>query len=163
MLSDQEIKKWEQALAAEVQALMSRRKELDSEIEQKNKKLGLLREMLILESGAPLSPKNTRPSQATSDGRPTAATVREAALNILSEAGRPLHITEIHQGFLDRGQAIPGAGTPFNILVHMLKDESVVRVARGTYALRSSLPPHAIPAAAKPRRRKRRRSKKRKG
>ncbi len=59
-------------------------------------------------------------------------------------ATRPLHISEIHEQFVARGYTIPGSGTPFNILAHLVNDKSFVRVARGTYAQAGSVPPEQV-------------------
>lgn len=61
--------------------------------------------------------------------------VRERSEEILRDAGRPLHINEIHAEFERRDFHIPGAGKPVNLIVHLRRDSSVVSPARGIYAL----------------------------
>ncbi len=87
--------------------------------------------------------------------------VRELTQKILTEAAGPLHINEIHRQFVSKGYPIPGGGTPFNILVHLLNNKTFVRVARGTYAIAGTVPEEQVLARA-PKVRKPRKSKKRK-
>jgi hypothetical protein len=53
-----------------------------------------------------------------------------------------MNIKEIHAEFIRLGYAIPGKGTPFNILVHMSREvrqrdkSRFYRTGKGTYALR---------------------------
>jgi hypothetical protein len=149
---------WEAALAREIKRLQGERERLDSELQRATKKLELVKQMRLLEDG---SAQNVTPAVvAFKDGRPTPTAVREMAHKILSESARPLHISEIHEQFLARGYAIPGSGTPFNILAHLVNDKSFVRVARGTYALAGSVPPEQVLPRAERKARRRRRKKK---
>jgi len=148
------IRAWERELAGALNLLQKKRADLDVEISQVTKKYELVRQMLALEAGG------TEPPTADGGGgttiRTTPAEVREAVRIVLSEAAQPLHINAIHQQFKQRGYSIPGAGTPFNILVHLAKAPEFVRVARGTYALAGSVPDADVlqPRPRTPRRRK---------
>jgi hypothetical protein len=66
------------------------------------------------------------------------------ARRVIAEAGHPIHITEIHRQFVDKGYPIPGGGTPFNILAHIVNDKTFVRIARGTYALTGTVPEEQV-------------------
>jgi hypothetical protein len=129
-----ELRQWERSLSGEIEALKKRRGDIDTEIQQQSKKLDLVRQMLTLEGHG-----SDRPAP-TAEARTTPDRVREAAKAVLAGAGRPLHINDIHQAFIDRDYPIPGGGTPFNILVHLVKSSGFVRVARGTYALAGTVP-----------------------
>lgn len=143
---------WESDLLKEVERLQSERSRIDAELQKAAKKLELVRQMRSLEDGSAASPA---PDAATpKDSRATPNTVRDMARKILSESSRPLHISEIHSEFLARGYAIPGGGTAFNILAHLVNDKSFVRVARGTYALTGSVPEDQVLRKARRRRRK---------
>jgi len=143
-----ELRSWRDALESEADALKQRRADLDVDIQKISKKLELVSQMLLIESGAPAQ-LNTQ-SAVLSDHKATPANVRESARLVLASSARPLHINEIHQAFIERGFAIPGAGTPFNILVHLVKSSGFVRVARGTYALAGAVP-DALVLPTKPR------------
>ena len=130
------IKEWERALSADLDSLILRKQGIEAEIRSVSKKLELVRQMVALEGSGVAGDV----PETNSKGKATPASVREAARQILKSAVRPLHINEIHTEFLSRGDAIPGVGTPFNILVHLLSDPTFVRVARGTYALSGTVP-----------------------
>jgi hypothetical protein len=150
-----ELQRWERSLVDEVEALRKRRADLDAEIQQRSKKLELVRQMVTLEAGASaavaIQASGGMEARATPDG------VRDAAAIILTDAAQPLHINDIHRQFLDRGFSIPGGGTPFNILVHLVKSPRFVRVARGTYALAGTVPDAQV-LPTQPRRPKRRKN-----
>jgi hypothetical protein len=121
------------ALEKELKALQGKKSVIDQELALVSKKLDLIRQMRRLESG------DAEASTPVTLG--SGADVRSLARQIIADAGNPLHISEIHRQFLDRGYAIPGEGTPFNILAHIVRDKELARVARGTYALASQTPP----------------------
>jgi HB1, ASXL, restriction endonuclease HTH domain len=148
---------WEAALQREVERWQRERSRVDSELQRATKKLELVRQMRSLEAD-PL-PEKAPAALPVNERRATPTAVREMTQRILSESGRPLHISEIHKQFLNKGYAIPGGGTPFNILAHLVNDKSFVRVARGTYALAGSVPPDQVlpRAERKTKRRKRKR------
>ncbi len=150
---------WETTLGREIQRLQSERERVDSELQRATKKLELVKQMRLLEGGS--APGATPAVIAPKERRATPTAVREMAQKVLSESARPLHISEIHEQFVARGYAIPGSGTPFNILAHLVNDKSFVRVARGTYALAGSVPPEQVlPRAERKTRRRRRKAKK---
>jgi hypothetical protein len=148
---------WESALQSELERLQHERDRVDIELQRAAKKLELVKQMRLLES----SPTDATPRIAPTikEARATPTTVREMAHRILSESSRPLHISEIHQQFVARGYAIPGSGTPFNILAHLVNNKSFVRVARGTYALVGSVPEEQILPRAERKSKRRRRKK----
>ena len=118
-----------------MKSLQTQKNAIDQQLALVGKKLDLVRQMLRLESGE-------------DDGKVVPAVgagtdVKGLARQIIEEAGKPLHISEIHRQFLERGYAIPGEGTPFNILAHIVRDQTLARVARGTYALAANTPESA--------------------
>jgi hypothetical protein len=151
------LREWEAALQSELERLQLERDRVDAELQRASKKLELLKQMRLLEDGS--APDEPPAAPALKEGRATPPAVREMAQRILSEATGPLHISEIHQQFVDRGYAIPGSGTPFNILAHLVNNKAFVRVARGTYALAGSVPEEQVlpKAERKPRRRRKKR------
>lgn len=154
---EKRLAEWELNLQREVERLQADRSRIDAELQRAAKKLDLVRQMRSLDNG--LAAEVTLPP-TSADIRATPGSVREMAQRILSELGRPLHISEIHQQFVARGYPIPGSGTAFNILAHIVNDQSFVRVARGTYALAGTVPQEQVlPKAARKARRRRRRRK----
>ncbi len=150
--------KWESALKHELDDLRKRRNEIESQFQRVSKRLELIRQMRALDEAPeqPVSP----PDSPASEAKPTPSTVREMTKRILIDTGRPLHISEIFREFTNRGYPIPGRGTPFNVLAHLVNDKSFVRVARGTYALAGTVPQESVlPKAPRRHRRARRREK----
>jgi hypothetical protein len=158
-LGNTKLTEWEAALGREIERLQSEREHIDSELQRAMKKLDLVKQMRLLEGGSPETVMSV--VVPLKDGRATPTAVREMAHRILSESARPLHISEIHEQFVARGYKIPGRGTPFNILAHLVNDKLFVRVARGTYALAGSVPPEQVlPKAERKVRHRTRRKKK---
>jgi hypothetical protein len=149
---------WEAALEREVERWQGERNRIDSELQRAAKKLELVRQMISLDGNS--GSKTEANALNAKDGRTTPTAVREMTQRILAEAARPLHISEIHKQFVDRGHAIPGSGTAFNILAHLVNDKSFVRVARGTYALAGSVPQDQVLPRAERKQKRRRRKKK---
>jgi hypothetical protein len=123
------------ALEDEMKLLQGQKNAIDLQLALIGKKLDLVRQMIRLDSG------NNEEKAAVTLG--TATDVKGLARQIIEDAGKPLHISEIHRQFLERGYAIPGEGTPFNILAHIVRDKTLARVARGTYALAVNTPESA--------------------
>jgi hypothetical protein len=150
--------KWETALQSEIEDLRRRREQLDAEIQKRTKKLELIKQMRLLEE----EPGGTcATSSAAIEVRATPKAVKESAQRILKESQGPLHISSIHRQFQERGYPIPGSGTPFNILAHLVNDKTFVRVARGTYALAGSVPQEQVLPKATRKPRKKHRKKRR--
>lgn len=146
---------WGSSLQKELEDLRRRREALDADIQRLSKKLELIRQMQLLEGpSADTSVVTETPTSA--EARPTPIAVRDGVKKILTDFARPLHISEIHREFLKRGLPIPGSGTAFNILAHVVNDKTFVRVARGTYALAGSVPEDQVLPKAQSRMRKRR-------
>ena len=130
-----QLQAWEKKLAEEVVSLRERQRTLDSELKRRERELELIRQMLSLDQ--PVKGNVDPPKQQGELGRATSITVKQSVRHVLLQADRPLHISEIYNEFLRQGYPIPGSRTPFNILVHIVKDPGFIRVARGTYALQT--------------------------
>ena len=141
---------WEESLRKQAESLHEARQEIESKLQKVSRQLELVRQMRDLEEGSTTVVENAQLPKVLSEPRTTPANVRESAKQILVDAGGPLHINEIHRRFAERGYPIPGAGTPFNILVHLTNDKSFVRVARGTYAVAGSVPEEQVLKKAPP-------------
>ena len=150
---------WESALEAEVEELRQQRNKIDTELQKASRKLELIREFYALEK-SPDESSGAEGLQVLAAERPTPNSVREVVKRIIAGSGRPLHISEIHRRFVEEGHPIPGSGTPFNILAHMVNDKSFVRVARGTYALSETVPVEQVSPKTRRKRKSKRRRKK---
>ena len=59
----------------------------------------------------------------------------DACEKVVRNAGRPLHIKELHAALLNDGIPIPGRGTEANLLVRLHRSNGrFVRTGRGTFA-----------------------------
>jgi hypothetical protein len=63
------------------------------------------------------------------------------AVEILTDAGSPMHINDLHAAFRERGLRIPGAGTPANLIVHLRKSPEISSPQRGIYGLTALIGP----------------------
>jgi hypothetical protein len=62
----------------------------------------------------------------------------DAVVGELTNAARPLHVSELMRLLSERGIPIPGAGTQANLIAHLRRDDRIVRPSRGMYALAAS-------------------------
>jgi hypothetical protein len=130
---------WESRLKVELADAQKQHAEAEHRIRLISKKLDLVKQMRALELNPDVREAASDVQVEGSERRATPQNVKENVRKILSESNRPLHISEIHRRFAEAGYPIPGGGTPFNILAHLVNDKGFVRVARGTYALAGSV------------------------
>jgi hypothetical protein len=86
----------------------------------------------------------------------TKIAVAERVFEILRDAGRPLHVSEIKTQYEGKGWRIPGQGRESNLLVYIVRDSRFTRVSKGTYALKEDGMPPVVPSNPKTKRRRRR-------
>ncbi len=86
----------------------------------------------------------------------TQPTFRDELVEVLRNAGAPLHLERLRQELTARHVEVPGRGADANIIAHLRRIPEVKRVAKGTYALRAEHDTPTAPAAPTKRRRKRR-------
>lgn len=136
----EDITGWLEAVQEELDRLHDRLSPLLEEQRRLEARQALLKDLLSsfdVPHGATSSDEAGRPSWALAI-QPTASIgdyVRDQAAEVLREAGRPLHINEIHAEFEQRGLHVPGAGRPVNLTVHLRKDPNIVSPSRGMYAV----------------------------
>jgi hypothetical protein len=61
--------------------------------------------------------------------------VQTCVRQLLSETSDPLHTSDLHRLFLERGWPIPGAGRPGNISAHLTEAKGICSPRRGYWAL----------------------------
>lgn len=83
--------------------------------------------------------------------------VRTCAVEILGDAGRPMHINDLHAQFLARGFRVPGAGRAANLTAHLGRIDGIASPSRGYYSLAPAT------GSAKPGKRTSRRKRSRRG
>ena len=150
-MNSEQLFEWKNKLVSEIEKLKAEADDLASQIQKKSHQLELV-EKLIASHGnettthpVALVGNGTVPPKVVSSSPSVSPTeVKDHVYEILSDVNRPMNINEIHAEFIRRGYAIPGKGTPFNILVHVSRDAKnakngrFVWAARGTYAIREA-------------------------
>jgi hypothetical protein len=154
------LRAWMAALESRVAELNESVRPLLAEIEKTKQQLDLVHRLLKLEAGngapAQVSAASSDPSRGF--GKTAGeGSVPDALAVLLQEAGRPLHISQIKERFLNTGRTIPGRGTETNLISYMVRDGRFVRVAKGTY----TFAPLGGTRRLQHRRRRRRRSRRR--
>lgn len=76
-----------------------------------------------------------KPSEGGTSGAGTKPLAIQAVMEELAAAGRPLHISELMRLLGQRQVPIPGAGTQANLIIHLRRDDRLVRPSRGMYGL----------------------------
>lgn len=132
-LTADEVRTWLAAVEVDLRRVAERLTPLLDEQRQLEERQALLQGLLrSFEQSAPNG------TGAPARGRATGSVARyvvERAMEILRDEGRPLHINDLHAKFLERGFAVPGAGKPVNLIVHLRGDQEIVSPMRGIYAL----------------------------
>jgi len=149
--------KHEEQLGEIAADLKAKIRELETQISPLQEHLGVLRVQLDLieralgARSAPVSGSAQPPSKGTSRSG-----VSDRVFEIIRDAGRPLHVTEIKSQYVARGFTIPGQGNESNLLVYIVRDSRFSRVAKGTYSLTDQGANPKIPNKPKTKRRRRR-------
>jgi len=133
---------WKKSVETEIQAITGQIQSLNSDLQRKNQQLALICKLIDSENGslARDDPDVSRSLVARQIVTPSQVT--ERVYEILSEAKQPMNIKAIHEEFIRRGYPVPGKGTHFNILVHIVRELKskkggrFQRDGRGTYSLR---------------------------
>ena len=120
------------ALEARLVPLLEERRRLEEQEE-------ILLKLLVTTNGG-ATPADAQPSSTVSRTPVSAgSTIREEVeskvIEILDDAGEPLHINEIHTRYRERGWKVPGAGAPANITSHIGKSSRIKSPRRGIYQL----------------------------
>jgi hypothetical protein len=139
--------------------LRSRVHELEAEILPIQEQLSRLRVQLdFVERALNAGNVPPQPESQIKDVASSKPNVSERVFEILRDAARPLHVTEIRNQYIAKGFTVPGQGTESNLLVYIVRDSRFTRVSKGTYALAALGVPTKIPAKPKTKRRRRRKS-----
>lgn len=115
---------------------------LDEQTRLQERRQLLQRLLGSLERGPATEENAESPEPPTLVSGNGASSIRERvhahAVAVLQEAGRDLHINEIHMEFVKRGFPIPGAGKPVNITVHLASSPVIQSPKRGFYRIQSN-------------------------
>jgi hypothetical protein len=141
------LNEWKEAVEAEIQIIKNKIQALSASLQAKGQQLELI--CRLIDSQNPRSDRNVSEVITFSQKVPVSqgalsSQVKDRVYEILTEVKRPMNIKDIHAQFIRRGYPIPGKGTHFNILVHIVRElkkgrnSRFQRDGRGTYSLRLS-------------------------
>jgi hypothetical protein len=152
-LTANEVHIWLSTVESEMRALGAKLEPLLDEQRRLEERQALLQG--LLRSFKQAAPNGSAPAAKTAGS--VARHVIDRAVEILRDEGRPMHINDLHARFVERGFAVPGAGKPVNLIVHLRNINEVVSPMRGIYGL-----PDQVDVMPKKARRSRRRKSTRK-
>lgn len=154
----EQLQQWGAAIEKEIEAIRADIAPLEHRLEAARERLDLIQRLIRLTEGAKPAPQRIVQPGRTSTLKSADHAVAgkqdlEAHLEqILREAGKPMHISEIRKMLVDRAVPLPGRGDEANIIVRLRRaPERFTRTGRGTYAL-ASLGLNAVPPAKRRRR-----------
>lgn len=124
----EEIRRWVSEAEAEVAQLAEEADGAARRLSNARRRLALLHEVLATVSQDPTA---ATPFGALS----TRNRVIRDARTILADFNHPMPISAIHTEFVRRGFALPGRGSPTNLVAHLGATNQIKRLARGVYGL----------------------------
>ena len=123
------VRRWVSEAEAEVARLTEEAEMVTRQLTEARRRLSLLHEILAAVSKDPTAAKTEIEPISTRE-----RVIRDT-LRILMDAGRPMAISAIYAEFIRRGYALPGRGSPTNLVAHLGTTDRVARLARGIYGL----------------------------
>jgi hypothetical protein len=132
----EELRRWKAQARAELEADQAGLAAAQQRVDACRERLRLLDRLLAVENGPEAVTSSQESSMQTAlDLTPPANDLLDACEKVVRNAGRPLHIKELHAALLNEGIPIPGRGTEANLLVRLHRSNGrFVRTGRGTFA-----------------------------
>src|SRR5690349_18790188 len=126
----EELRHWKSEAIVEHEAAQASLAAAQQRVEACRERLRLLDRLLAVENPEPAASR-----RENSELTPPIDDLLDACEKLVRNAGKPLHIKELHTGLLNEGIPIPGRGTEANLLVRLHRSNGrFVRTGRGTYA-----------------------------
>jgi cell division septum initiation protein DivIVA len=136
-----EVRTWLDGVQSDLRTIGHKMAPLIEEQRRLEEREELLRDLLkSFERSAVSSDRGEEPAIPAESGA-VGQYVVARAVEILREAGEPLHINDLHARFLANGHTIPGAGAPANLIVHLRKAPEIASPQRGLYGLTEDIGP----------------------
>jgi len=125
-----ELRTWRAEVVERLSELRVRLDQTSADMKEAEQRLQLLDGLLAIEDpGGPTSTALVSPAVSDSD-------FLSACESLIREAGKPLHIKDLHRALLDGGIPIPGRGTEANVISRVQRSNGrITRVGRGMYAI----------------------------
>ena len=124
-----------------IDLLEVRMQQVEQEMVKAQKEQHLLESLLALRRGEAVDPAlGSGVSHTGATYAPEASThsssVSDAAVAVLHETQRPMHIGELMAALQKSGVRIPGAGAQANLIAYLRRDDRIARPSRGMYGLK---------------------------
>jgi hypothetical protein len=140
-----DLRTWSDSLARDIEELRAEAQRCQAALSRAEEQQALVQRLLQLDEqrsdsalGVGANELGDLESLASSSRPEGNRSLEESVAEILTNADRPLHISDIRAQLVSNGVRIPGRGDDANIIVRLRKDpERFTRTARGTYALAS--------------------------
>ncbi len=130
MMQDPElVRRWVSEAEAEVARLNDEAERVGRQLAEARRRLALLHEVLASVTNSPDAIQTDVELVSTRE-----RVIRDTE-RILREAKVPMRIGDIHAEFIRRGYALPGRGSPTNLVAHLGQTDRITRLSRGVYAL----------------------------
>src|SRR6266568_6649327 len=105
---------WRASLEQRVVDLEAQIRPLRADLDRTKVQLDLVNKLIDIQSGAAATP--LAPSVPSNSGD-----IQDSIEGMIRDAGKPLHISEICRLFTSMGRAIPGQGTPSNLIAYITR------------------------------------------
>jgi hypothetical protein len=123
------VRRWVSEAEAEVARLGEEAERVGRQLADARRRVALLHEILAAVTNSPDA------IQADVELVSTRERVIRDTERILRDATQPMRIGDIHAEFIRRGYALPGRGSPTNLVAHLGQTDRIARLSRGVYAL----------------------------
>lgn len=128
---------WKKSLQGQIEELDLKIRPLTEALSKKREELKAIEHLIAIRNGSQRVEQSRPSGDSNETGEPLPnLSLVDAACRVLADAGSPLHYQDLMRRLRDSGYQIPGENPGANLIAHMVRDNRLVRCARGTYALR---------------------------
>jgi hypothetical protein len=129
MRDPENVRRWVSEAEAEVARLNDDAERVGRHLADARRRVTLLHEILAAVTNSPDAMQTDVELLSTRE-----RVIRDTE-RILRDAKGPMRIGNIHAEFIRRGYALPGRGSPTNLVAHLGQTARIARLSRGVYAL----------------------------
>jgi hypothetical protein len=136
-----ELQRLKEQVLLDLQAARAKLPEVQKQIRDNEQKLELVEGLIALETGTG--------NGAVPQVMGGSDELLDACERLMREAGKAVHIRDLHTTLLRQGVPIPGKGAEANLILRLQRSDRFVRTGRGTYAPRGFGLPEVRPVRTK--------------